>query len=404
MAVGKFINISLISIFTHFFWHVLIVKFAFLDNFTQSPALKPYPSWSAHRMSEGEVPEIISPFRVRADNCGRLWVLDTGVENIVAEENATVLSPSRLLVYDLHNDNLLRSYNFPEDQIKDGSFFANIAVEDDDCENSYAYCSDLGKPGLVIYSWKIQSSWRMTHNFFHPDPTAGNFSINGINFQWEDGLFGLALSKPMPPDNHPILYFHPFVSMDEFQVSTKFLKNQGLATSNEIYHEFKRVGSRGTNGQSSVEFLDKKTGVLFYALPNLNAIACWKTSNKEYGVKSQGRIFMDPVLMEFPNDVKVDNQSRLWVLSDRLQKYLYSELDANEVNFRILTATVQDAIDHTACDIKTKPLPDLINKLNDLIKPTTKAPAKSGAIQHISLSGAIIAAIFAASFVVRRLF
>lgn len=117
---------------------------------TQSPALKPYPSWSAHRMSD-EVPEIISPFRVRADACGRLWVLDTGVENIVAEANATVLSPTRLLVYDLHNDNLLRSYKFPEDHIKDGSFFASIAVEDEDCDDSFAYSADLGKPGLVSY-------------------------------------------------------------------------------------------------------------------------------------------------------------------------------------------------------------------------------------------------------------
>lgn len=368
---------------------------------TQSPALKPYPSWSAHRMSADEVPEIISPFRVRADACGRLWVLDTGVENIVAEANATVLSPTRILVYDLHNDNLLRSYKFPEDQLKPDSFFANIAVEDEDCDDSYAYSADLGKPGLVVYSWKTDSSWRMTHNFFHPDPTAGNFSINNITFQWEDGLFGLALSKPVAPENHPILYFHPFVSMDEFQVSTKFLKNQTLATSTEIYHEFKRVGSRGLNGQSSVEFLDKKTGVLFYTLPNLNAIACWKTTNKEYTLKSQGRIFMDPVLMEFPNDIKVDDQSRLWVLSDRLQKFLFTELDFNEVNFRILTETVQDAIDHTACDTKKKPLPDLINKLNDLIKPTTKAPVKSGADRLMNLCGSVI---IVTTLIVRRLF
>ena len=349
-------------------------------------------------MSADEVPEIISPFRIRADSCGRLWVLDTGVDNFISD-NKTILSPVRILVYDLHNDNLLRSYKFPEDHIKPESIFASIAVEDEDCDNSFAYSADLGKPGLVVYSWKSQSSWRLTHNFFHPDPTAGNFSINGIDFQWNDGLFGLALSRPMPPDNHPILYFHPFVSMDEFQVSTKFLKNETLAKSSDIYHEFKRVGSRGTNGQSSVEFLDKKTNVLFYTLPNLNAIACWKTTNKEYNVKSQGRIFMDKVLMEFPNDVKVDDQSRLWVLSDRLQKFMYTELDSNEINFRILTASVQDAIDHTAC-ASTKPLPEIINKLNDLIKPTTlRAPLKSGAI---NLTGSLI--VFVSIFVVRRLF
>lgn len=418
--VGNFrLNIELVRISRR----KITNYFRLLDNTSQSPALKPYPSWQAHQMTADEVPEIISPFRVRADACGRLWVLDTGIENIVAEANATVLSPTRLLVYDLHNDNLLRSYKFPADHIKDTSFFANIAVEDDDCDNSFAYSADLGKPGLVVYSWKSQTSWRITHNFFHPDPTAGNFSINNIDFQWEDGLFGLALSKPQPPENHPILYFHPFVSKDEFQVSTKFLKNETLAAmSAEIYHEFKRIGSRGPNGQSSVEFLDKKTGVLFYTLPNLNAIACWKTTNKEYTVKSQGRIFMDPVLNEFPNDIKVsltteklqqkiwivfnsfskiDDQSRLWVLSDRLQKFLYSELDSNEINFRILTATVQDAIDHTACDVKTKPLPDIINKLNDLIKPTTRVPNTKAGAEKANLSGFLIVI---ASIIIRKFF
>lgn len=343
-------------------------------------------------MSENEVPEIISPFRIRADACGRLWVLDTGKENIIDEVNTNNLAPTRLLIYDLHNDNLLRTFTFPNDQIKNESFFANIAVDDTDCDDSFAYNADLGKPGLVVYSWKSQSSWRLTHNFFNPDPLAGNFSINNITFQWNDGLFGLALSKPQPPENHSILYFHPFVSMDEFMVSTKFLKNETLATSNEIYHEFKQIGSRGPNAQSAAEFLDKETGVLFYTLPNLNAIACWKTTNKDYNVKSQGRIFMDKVLNEFPNDVKVDDQSRLWVLSDRLQKFIYSDLDFNEINFRILTETVKDAIEHTACDIKTKPLTDIITKLSDFIKPSsTAAPPKNknGAV-HLQVCSSLI--------------
>lgn len=155
----------------------------------------------------------------------------------------------------------------------------------------------------------------------------------------------------------------------EFSVSTRVLRNETLATSNKIYKEFKVLGSRGTKGQSNVEFLDKKTGVLFYALPNLNAVACWKTTNPAYTIKSQGRVYMNAEEMVFPNDVKVDDQSRLWVLSDRLHKFMYQSLDSNDVNFRILTATVADAIDHTACDTKSKNLPELINKLGDILSP-----------------------------------
>lgn len=347
----------------------------FADNSTESPTLKPYPSWGAHSMSSDETPEIVSPFRVRADKCGRLWVLDTGVVDLLGDTK--VLAATQLLVYDLHNDNLLRRFPFPADQVKKDSFFANIAIEDGDCEDTFAYSADLGAPALVVYSWKQQESWRVNHHYFHSDPLSGNYSIGGIQFQWDDGLFGLAISKQQK-DGFATLYFHPLSSTNEFSVSTRILRNQTLATSSDIYREFSILGSRGPNGQAGAAFLDQLTGVLFYALPNLNAVACWKTSNRAYTIKSQGRVYMSTIEMVFPNDVKVDDEDRLWVLSDRLQQFMYSSLDKNEINFRILTAHVKDAIEHTACDIKPKALPDIINKLGDILKPkTTSVPQNS---------------------------
>lgn len=176
----------------------------------------------------------------------------------------------------------------------------------------------------------------------------------------------------------------------EFSVSTKILRNETVATSNKIYKEFKVLGSRGTKGQSNVQFLDKNTGVLFYALPNLNALACWRITNPAYTIKSQGRVYMNAEEMVFPNDVKVDDQSRLWVLSDRLHKFMYDNLDYNDVNFRILTATVNDAIDHTACDTKTKPLPDIITKLGDILRPSSTAQPPKSSGNVIVVSGIVM--------------
>ncbi|XP_062546216.1 protein yellow-like [Armigeres subalbatus] len=348
------------------------------ETSSQSPKLRPYPSWNAHRLTtDGEAPEIVSPFRIRADRCGRLWVLDTGIADLLG--SAKSLAPTSLLVYDLHNDNLLRRYKFPKDHVKEASFYANIAVEDSNCDDTYAYAADLGAPGLVVYSWKLQESWRVQHHFFHPDPLSGNYTITGISFQWDDGLFGMALSRPQS-DGFSTMYFHPLSSTNEFSVSTKVLQNQTLATSDKIYKEFKVLGSRGPNGQAGVAFLDQKTGVIFYALPNLNAVTCWKTSNRAYTIKSVGRVYMSTTDMVFPNDVKVDDESNLWVLSDRLHQYMYASLDPKDVNFRILTATVKDAIENTACDTKIKPLPDIITNLGDILRPSTSpVPPKSGA-------------------------
>lgn len=324
------------------------------------PALRPFPSWVAHNLNEAD-PELVSPFRVRADRCGRLWVLDSRISGVL--EQTKLYGPAQLLVYDLHNDDLLRRYVLPAGQTKQSSFFANLAVEDSDCENSFAYMADLGSPGLVVYSWRDQESWRVQHHFFHPDPLAGNFSIAGIEFQWDDGLYGLALSKPQL-DGFSTLYFHPLSSTMEFSVNTSVLRNKTLATSSAIYRDFNILGSRGPNDQAGAQCLDSESGVIFYALPNQNAVGCWKTSSS---YKSHDRVYVSDTNMIFPSDVKVDEQRRLWVISNHLQTFIYDELYPGSINFRILTASVEDAIDHTSCDVPKK-LPELISKFGEVIK------------------------------------
>ncbi|KAJ2948851.1 hypothetical protein O0L34_g5777 [Tuta absoluta] len=336
------------------------------DNSTNSPKLIPYPSWAAHTFgSDGRQPEIISPFRVRADKCGRLWVLDSGKIGSI-EDNSTRFPPS-IIVYDLKTDNLLKKYVFPQDQVKKDSGFANIVVEDFDCDKTFAYAGDVGKPGLVVYSWEKDESWRVQHHFFNIDPLANEYSVKGLNFTWTDALFGLGLSPPNPETNYSTLYFHPMSSYNEFSVSTEVLRNK---SDDRDFFAFKLLGSRGPNAQSSVSFLDQNTGVLFYSLVNLNAVACWRTSNKEYNMKNQGRIYMNEVTMIYPTDIKVDYNQNLWILSNRLPIWMYDKLNPEEVNFRIFTAPVLDAISHTACDVT--PRSDILDKFVNKVKNTTK--------------------------------
>lgn len=290
--------------------------------------------------------------------------MDTGIADLLGDTR--VYSSPQLLIFDLHNDALTRRYPIPKDQLTGDSFLANIAVEDDVCDDSYAYLGDLGDPALVVYSYKQSSSWRVKHHYFNIDPLAGEFNVAGIKFEWTDGVFGLALSAP-GPDGFSTLYFHPMTGTHEFAVSTKLLRNSTLAKSS--FHDFRVLGSRGTRGQSSVSFLHKKTGVLFYALINLNAVACWKTTNPKYTMESQGRVFMSNVSMIFPNDIKVDANDNLWVLSDRLPIFMYSRLNESDINFRILTATVADAIKNTSCDSKLIIPPNLSNRFKTTLAP-----------------------------------
>jgi len=90
--------------------------------------------------------------------------------------------------------------------------------------------------GLIVYSWQQNTSWRITHSYFMPDPLAGDYNIGGLNFQWgTEGIFGMSLS-PILADGYRTLFFHPLSSYREFAVSTRILRDQQL--SQNSYHEF----------------------------------------------------------------------------------------------------------------------------------------------------------------------
>jgi hypothetical protein len=197
-----------------------------------------------------------------------LWVLDTGKIDILDSQEQ--VAPNQLLVYNLTNDELIRRYEIPKTFTRNESVFANIAVDvkSGSCEDTYAYMADLGASIMVVYSWRQNVSWRVTHRYFHNDPKAGRYQVAGISFEWTDGLFGLALSAENTTDKQRTLFFHPFSSFSEFAVSTSILQNESLWTDPRLAatrdQNFKLLGSREIGTQSSASFLDQKTGILLY--------------------------------------------------------------------------------------------------------------------------------------------
>jgi Major royal jelly protein len=67
---------------------------------------------------------IVSVFRIRADKCDRLWVIDTGLDNVLGDAKQIV--PTSIAIFDLKTDTLLRRAYFNEKMAKEDSFFANI--------------------------------------------------------------------------------------------------------------------------------------------------------------------------------------------------------------------------------------------------------------------------------------
>lgn len=140
-----------------------------------SPLLRPYPNWEANQLpqpnddgkkaEDGGSPNmlkdnntIISTFRVRADECDRLWVMDTGLADILG--NPTPYAAPSLAIFDLYSDKLIRRHYFPESLLKEDSFFANVIIDAErgDCDNAHAYMPDLGGYQVLVYSFKDDKS------------------------------------------------------------------------------------------------------------------------------------------------------------------------------------------------------------------------------------------------------
>jgi hypothetical protein len=127
------------------------------------------------------------------------------------------------------------------------------------------------------------------------------------------------------------------------------LKNETFATKPASYFEYKIEGERGPNSQATAEFFDPKTDTIFYTQINRDAISCWNV-NKPCTPGNHGLVDSDSNTLVYPNDLKVDRDGNLWVLSDRLPLFWYAQLNANEVNYRVLTGKTNELIKGTPCE------------------------------------------------------
>lgn len=283
-----------------------------------APPLIPYPDWEAHGdpLQPGDCSQLMSVYRLFVDECQRLWVIDSGVVNATIAINQ--VCPPKIVAFDLRTDRQLFAHALPADQVKEDSLHSNIIVDvrHGQCNDAYAYVTDVWRYGVVVFSLASRRSWRTTHHFYLPTPQLSDYRLHGVPFQWTDGVFGLSLS-PLNEYADRLMFFHPMSSYAEFMVSTAVLRNETLWTaggggSAAASAAFVEIGERGDRGQSSTSGLDRR-GVQFFNLIHADAVGCWDT-RKPYAVAAFGGgldvVARDNRTLVFPNDMKVDHEQQ----------------------------------------------------------------------------------------------
>ncbi|XP_026748077.1 L-dopachrome tautomerase yellow-f2-like [Trichoplusia ni] len=311
----------------------------------RSPPLTPYPDMARST-------SMVSVYRTRADECGRLWMVDTGTIEI--PNNPRYMQTPAIVVYDLRTDRqilryTLKSTDLPARNTPTGLASITVVIKNGDCSNAYAYIADVVTYGIIVYSLKENDSWRHSHNYFHFNPTAGNMRVAGQSFQWNDGVFSIA-AGPEGPDGCRQMYFHPMVSHQEFSVSSCELETR---TANQT--AFQVIGHRGTNSQSTMHGYHAPSRVMFFAEVGRDAVSCWHT-DKPLAPGNMGMLAQDQLRMSYPSDLHVTDDE-VWVMANSLPRFIYSRLNPNQYNFFVYRAKVADLIAGTVCAAPYGPNP-----------------------------------------------
>lgn len=94
---------------------------------------------------------IISVYRSRVDACDRLWFVDTGA--LEYPSNTIQVQPPSIWIFDLKTDFLVRRFEIPTNNVIAGHGIASLTIDIDDnkCEDAYAYLPDLVNYRLHVY-------------------------------------------------------------------------------------------------------------------------------------------------------------------------------------------------------------------------------------------------------------
>ncbi|XP_018901286.2 protein yellow-like [Bemisia tabaci] len=314
-----------------------------------SPLLIPYPNLRMHNLTSGVMTSVVS---VRLDRCNRLWALDAGtVKGGDAQERR---GATGVHVFDVETNRVLRSRFF---ELGDGFQEPQVAtivvdVTTADCNNAFAYVSDHRNCLLFVYSWRNDFWHKISHSFFHVDPTLVDFVDDGMRSrEARFGVYSLALSQ-VERDEFRRLFFSPFASRVQFIVSTRVLRNKTIDVEREAIYEFKMMGNRSPFSQTTASTFDEETGVLFYTLTARNALGCWSyrkgdefIDSTQWSVKGRVHDFAHPI------DVRVDKRGSIWLLNNNYMDILLNMTLPEVTTYEIYTAKVRELIADTVCDI-----------------------------------------------------
>ncbi|XP_014489488.1 PREDICTED: protein yellow-like [Dinoponera quadriceps] len=298
-------------------------------NGTTAPLLEPFPSWAMQKLGDCYAFQLVHSMEI--DPKGRMWVLDTGRPTTLRELTANC--PARLVILDLENaGKILRIYEFPDHVARRGVTYLNDIVLDHE-DGVMAYITDSSKddPGIIVYSLKNNTSWKIRHDSMKAKSEAVTFMVAKTHVILPTPVDGIALS-PASSSNRQV-YYSPLSSFHLYSIPVSALKKN--ATNIDQY-----VRELGRKSSQTDGMIMSAKSVLYFGLLADDAIAMWDTKNSSSFTIGQRVMSRDHVLTQWPESFAFDENGYLWCVVNTLQNFLNSRVNVSTSNYRLIRTRV----------------------------------------------------------------
>ena len=301
-------------------------------NITE-PKLSPFPNWEMQEIGDCNAFQFVQSMEI--DPLGRMWVLDSGRVHTMTL-NPEVNCPPRLVILDLENNGaVLRSIVFPPEVVHQQTVYLNDIVLDHE-DGGYAYITDTSEedPGIIVYSLKNDSSWKVRHQSMRAQEEGTHFVVAKVHVNRPFHVDGIALSPASVRER--MVYYTPLSSFYLYAIPAAVLRSRTVQI-----HEFVKELGRKSSQTDGIAM--SASGILYYGLLADDAVAYWNTShrgNSGYQLPSfatGARIFSrDHLLMQWPDTFAFDEEGYLWCVTNKLQNLIANRYDIYDENFRVI--------------------------------------------------------------------
>ncbi|KAL5283673.1 Y-e3.2 family protein [Megaselia abdita] len=309
----------------------------------KGPKLRAFPYYEIHKANDKVSCDnkIVSVFRPNMDNCGQLWVIDTG--RILG----TQVCPPKIMAFHPQSGKILHKYTFPEETFIPGqSMFSNFVLgKSSSCRKNLFYITDPRGYRIVVYNQATKRSWYIDNPAFRPEDQYIPVTVNGTLFNFPDGIYQINLNK-----THVI--FHPHASVSEYAIPLSLVNDENVWKHNPsaVPCAVTHLGVR--SAQWSASAIDK-TGNMFGCYTTPSAVYKWDTS-KPYTIENQVLVARNDVTLQFCSNAKILRDKDLFVMTTRLQNSDTKSYNPNEINFRVLKCSLDGLNSGRDCDFYFK--------------------------------------------------